>query len=154
MTLYLLVKWLHVLLAIAAMGANITYAVWLLRVRQEPAMLPWVLRGIKVLDDRIANPAYGLLLVTGVVMVVNSGLPWSTPWLSLAMGLYAVVALLGFFGYTPTLRRQIALAESQGGSSREYQRMARRGQLLGIILAVLAVAITFLMVVKPGLWRE
>lgn len=153
MTLYLFMKWLHVLLAIAAMGANITYAVWLMRVRQEPTMLPFVLRGIKLLDDRIANPAYGLLLVTGVVMVVNSGLPWSTPWLSLAMGLYVVVVLLGLFGYTPTLRKQIALAETVGGGSDEYQRMARRGQWLGIVLAVLAVAITYLMVVKPDLWR-
>jgi hypothetical protein len=33
-----------------------------------------------------------------------------------------------------------------------YTAIARRGALLGIVLGILVVAITFLMVVKPPLW--
>ena len=53
--LYLLLKWLHVLLAIAAVGTNLTYGVWIARARRQPELLPFALRGVKLLDDRIAN---------------------------------------------------------------------------------------------------
>ncbi|MGH2673114.1 MAG: hypothetical protein ACRDHC_09065 [Actinomycetota bacterium] len=39
-----------------------------------------MLRGIKVLDDRFANPAYGLLLVTGLIMVWVGDLSLTQFW--------------------------------------------------------------------------
>ena len=148
--LYLILKWLHVLLAIAAIGANITYGVWISRAARNPEVLPFTLRGVKILDDRIANPAYGLLLVTGVAMVFVGGWSFTTPWILISLVLFVIVVLLGLFGFTPTLRRQIQLAESGSLNSPEYAAVAQRGTILGIVLAVLVVAIVFLMVVKPG----
>ncbi len=148
--LYLILKWLHVLLAIAAIGANITYGVWISRAARKPEVLPFTLRGVKILDDRIANPAYVLLLVTGVALVFVGGWSFTTPWILISLALYVVAVLLGLFGYTPTLRRQIQLAESGSLNSPEYAAVAQRGTILGIILAVVVVAIVFLMVVKPG----
>jgi hypothetical protein len=58
--LYLLLKWLHVLAAIVAIGANVTYGIWIARASRNPDVLPFTLRGIKLIDDRIANPAYGV----------------------------------------------------------------------------------------------
>ncbi len=47
-------------------GFNASYGIWLARARDAPqATQSHVLRTIKFLDDRIANPAYGLLLLTG-----------------------------------------------------------------------------------------
>jgi uncharacterized membrane protein len=89
--LYLLVKWLHVLAAIAAVGANITYGIWIARASRQPDALPFTLRGIKLIDDRLANPAYGLLLITGLLMVFNVGLSLTTPWLLTALVLYVTV---------------------------------------------------------------
>jgi hypothetical protein len=63
-----------------------------------------------------------------------------------------LAVLVGLLGYTPTLRRQIQLLDSDGVQSPGYQAAASRGRTLGIILAVLVVVIVFLMVVKPGLW--
>ena len=79
--LYLLLKWLHILAAIVAVGANVTYGIWLTRAARHLEALPFTLRGIKQIDDRIANPAYGLLLVTGLLMVFVVRLPLTTPWL-------------------------------------------------------------------------
>jgi uncharacterized membrane protein len=149
---YLLLKWLHVFSAIVAVGANVTYGIWLARAGRNPEALPFTLRGIKLLDDRLANPAYGLLLVTGLSMAYVDGLPLTTPWLLTALVLYVLVALTGFFGYTPTLRRQIEALDREGVQSPNYQALARRGGRFGMILAVLVTAIIFLMVVKPGLW--
>ena len=149
---YLLIKWLHVMAAIVAVGANVTYGVWLARASRQPDALPFTLRSIKFIDDRMANPAYGALLILGVILLLSGGLPLATPWLDSALVLYALVGLTAFLGYTPTLRRQIQALEADGFSSSAYQALARRGRLLGILLAILVVAIVFLMVVKPALW--
>jgi len=150
--LYLYLKWLHVLSAIIAVGANATYGIWLARASRDTDNLPFTLKGIKMLDDRFANPAYGLLLITGLAMVFTAPLPLTTPWLLTGLVLYGVLVLVGLLGYTPALRRQIQILEAEGFNSPNYQAQARRGTMLGIILAILAIGIVFLMVVKPALW--
>ena len=42
---YLFLKWFHVLMAITAFGANITYGLWLARADREPQHLAFALRG-------------------------------------------------------------------------------------------------------------
>lgn len=150
--LYLTLKWLHILLAIIALGANITYTFWIIRATRDAGALSFTLRGIKLLDDRIANPAYGFLLITGIAMVLVSDLSFETPWISISLLLFVITILVAAVGYTPTLRKQIKLAEGSGPESREYLAMARRGRILGIVLVVLVVAITYFMVVKPQMW--
>jgi uncharacterized membrane protein len=150
--LYLLLKWLHVLAAIVAVGANVTYGMWIARASRNPEALSFTLRGIKLIDDRVANPAYGLVLVTGLLMVFVGRLPLTTPWLLTAFILYVLVVLVGLLGYTPTLRRQIQLLDSEGFQSPNYQALTRRGTRLGAVLAFLVIVIVYLMVVKPGLW--
>ena len=150
--LYLILKWLHILLAIIALGANITYTFWIIRATRNPEALSFTLRGIKLLDDRIANPAYGFLLITGITMVLVSDLSFETPWISISLVLFFITILVAAAGYTPTLRKQIELAEGSGPESREYLAMARRGRILSIVLVVLVVAITYFMVVKPQMW--
>ena len=148
--LFLLLKWLHVLSAIVALGSNITYGIWITRATRKPEVLPFTLRGIKLIDDRLANPAYGLLLITGLLMTFVLPLPLTTPWIMAALVLYVIVVLLAILGYTPTLRRQIQTLESEGLASASYQSLARRGTMLGAVLGVLVITIVFLMVVKPG----
>ena len=149
MSLYTFLKFLHVLLAIIAVGFNASYGIWLARATREPEHELHVLRGIKLLDDRFANPAYALLLVTGISMVVVGDLSLTTFWLATALVLYAVLVLVGLGVYTPTLRKQIAVLEAQGATSAEYRRLAKRGTGVGILLAVIVIGIVFLMVTKP-----
>ncbi len=150
--LYLLLKWLHVLSAIVAVGTNVTYGFWIARASAGPDVLSFTLRTIKQIDDRLANPAYGLLLVTGLGMAFVGSWALTTPWLLTALVLYVIVALVGALGFTPLLRRRIQLLESEGVDSPAYRAQARRGTILGIVAAALAILIVFLMVVKPGLW--
>jgi uncharacterized membrane protein len=152
LSMYLVLKVVHVFAAIVAVGANITYGVWIGRARRDPAALPFALRGVKFLDDRIANPGYGVLVLTGFAMVGISQTPLTTPWILTSIGLVVVVFAVAIFGYTPTLRRQIEALGRTGASSPEYLALAARGTRLGAILGVLVVAIIILMVVKPSLW--
>jgi uncharacterized membrane protein len=151
LSLYLLLKFVHVLLAIIAVGFNASYPIWLARARHDPEHALWVLKGIKILDDRFANPAYVLLLVLGLAMTGMSGIPFSTFWISAALVLYVLLVVGGVAVYSPTLKRQIAVLEASGPSSPEYNRLAQRGTVVGILLAVDVVIIVFLMVVKPTL---
>jgi hypothetical protein len=150
---YSIVKWLHVLSAIVAVGANATYGIWLARASSNPGSLPFTLRSIKVIDDRMANPAYGLLLITGGLMIYIGQLPLGhLPWLITAITLFVILVLLGALAYTPALKRQIELLDNNGPDSPKYQAAAQRQTRLGILLGVIAVIIVFLMVVKPPLW--
>jgi uncharacterized membrane protein len=148
-SVYLLLKFLHVLLAIIAIGFNASYTVWLVRAKREPEHALYALRGIKVLDDRFANPAYALLLVLGLAMTGMGGIPFTTFWIASALVLYVLLVLGGLLVYSPTLKGQIAALESGGPTSAEYLRLSQRSSIVGTLLAVDVVIIVFLMVVKP-----
>src|SRR5919201_2675924 len=152
MSLFGFVKFLHVLLAIIAVGFNATYGVELARVPREPVPTQsFVLRGIKRLDDWFANPAYVLLAVTGVTMVFLGELRFTTFWIAGGIVLWAVAVALGFFVYTPMLRDQIRALETAGPESEDYRRYAGNARFVGIVLAIMVVLIVFLMVTKPTL---
>jgi len=134
-----------------AVGLNISYAIWILRAQREPAHTAFALKGIKFLDDRIANPAYGVLLLSGLLMVVLLPIPITTLWIVIALILYAVLLVLALFFYTPALRAQIKLAEGGDTTSPEFSRLAARGAVLGPVLGVIVLLILAMMVFKPTL---
>jgi uncharacterized membrane protein len=148
---YDLLKFAHVMLAVVAIGFNASYSIWLARAGREPEHLSHVLRGIKTLDDRFANPAYVLLLVTGLLTAFVGNIPLETLWIAASIGLWLILLVVGLGIYTPTLRKQIALVEGGAAGSAEYTSLARRGMLVGVLLAVIVVVIVFLMVTKPTL---
>lgn len=150
--LYTTVKFIHILLAIIAFGFNATYGVWLARAQQHPEHLDFALRGVKFLDDYFANPAYLLLLVSGLTMVFVAGYNiLTTFWLLTALVLWLIAIVLGYAVYTPTLSRQIRVLATSGAESAEFGRLSTRGRVLGIILAVVVLAILVMMVFKPTL---
>lgn len=148
--LYPGLKFLHVLLAIVAVGANATYGVWIGRASRTPAILPGVLRTIKFIDDRIANPSYVLLLVTGLALVWAGHWSFGLFWIRAALVLFLVMAVSGIGFYTPALRRQIEHLDRSGFQSEAYRRAAGRSTLIGISTAVPALLIVALMVIKPN----
>jgi uncharacterized membrane protein len=149
---YELLKFVHVLMAILAVGFNASYAIWLRRASREPEHQSFALRGVKALDDRFANPAYAVLLVTGLIMVLTTpGLHITTFWVLAGLGLYVVTVIVAAGVYTPTLRRQIEALEAEGAGSARYQALARRSTVSGMALGVIVTVIVFLMVTKPTL---
>lgn len=149
---YEVLKYVHVLMAIVAVGFNASYAIWLRRAARAPEHRAFALRGVKVLDDRFANPAYGVLLLTGLIMVLTTpGLHLTTFWVLVALILYVTTVILAAGLYTPTLRKQIEALEAEGGDSDRYVALARRSTVSGLLLGVIVVVIVFLMVTKPTL---
>jgi uncharacterized membrane protein len=150
MSFFLVVKFLHILLAIIAFGFNATYALWITRAQRQPEHLDFALRGIKILDDYFANPAYLLLLVSGLTMVFLAGYSLlRTFWLLAALALWLLAIALGYGVYTPTLRGQIRVLAAHGPQSEEFRTLSQRGTVVGIVLAVLVLLILIMMVFKP-----
>jgi uncharacterized membrane protein len=148
---YLWLKTLHVLLAIVAVGFNISYGLLIGRARRAGRVeLTFALKTVKVMDDYVANPAYVLLFITGLGMLHLSGIPIGTRWVHGSMALLLVAMGIGVGLYTPTLRRQIATLEARGSEDPEFRKLSARGQMLGGILGVLTLAIVALMVFKPS----
>ncbi len=150
MDLYPWLKALHIFFAIVAVGLNISYAVWQARAAREPAHMGYALRGIKFLDDRIANPAYGGLLVVGILLVLLGPWEFTQLWVLAAIALYLVMGAVAFVLYSPTLTRLIASYESGGAATAEFAALSGRSRMVGMVLAVIVVAIILLMVLKPA----
>lgn len=150
MDVYPWLKVVHILLAIVAVGSNITYGVWQVRAAREPMHIGWALRGVKFIDDRLANPSYIGLGVVGVLLVLTGPWRFETPWILISIALYVALAVVGFAMYSPTLSRQIRVYEADGPESPEFAALSGRSRLLGIVLAVIVVVIVAIMVLKPG----
>ncbi|OLC30539.1 MAG: hypothetical protein AUH31_04460 [Armatimonadetes bacterium 13_1_40CM_64_14] len=152
MSAYLILKFVHVVLAIVAVGANITYGVWLALGAREPQHLRILLRGVLFLDRRIANPAYGLLLLTGLAMVAVGQLNVRTPWITAAMILYVLAIAVGVGGFGRAMKQQVRAVDGPGPASDAYRRAASGAQTWGLVFMIIALVLVFDMVAKPALW--
>ena len=149
-TWYLVLKFIHILAAIVAVGSNITYGVWNVRAARDPSHLGFALKGIKFLDDRIANPAYGVLLLTGLIMMFAGSFGFKL-WIIIALVLFTAVVVLGVAFYSPLLKNQIRLVDAGETASPEYARLAAMGARFGPGLGIIVVVILVMMVFKPSL---
>jgi uncharacterized membrane protein len=149
-TLYTGLKFVHVLAAIVAVGTNVTYGVWLTRARHSPENELFALRGVKFLDDRVANPAYGVLLIAGILTVLEGHWSFGQLWIVLGIVGYVLVVAIAVAVFTPSLRGQIEVLATDGRDSPRYRELGRRVQTSGAILGVIVIAIVFIMVTKPG----
>ena len=151
MSPYTILKFAHVFMAIIAVGFNISYSIWLPRATRDPQHLKFALEGVRMLDNRFANPAYALLLLTGLAMIFTVSIPLTTLWIAAALVLYVALLIVGIAFFTPTFRRQIAALDAGGATAPDFLRLSRQSTTLGMISGVIVVLIIGLMVFKPQL---
>ena len=147
-TVYSWLKLIHILAAIVGVGTNVTYVVWLRLARSDPAGSAGILRGIRTIDARLANPAYAVLPVAGILMVLDGHIGFTTFWVLGAIVLYGVVGLSAGLLFAPSLRRQTELAVSDTDPA-VYEAAARRTLTTGLLTMAPVAAILYLMVMKP-----
>lgn len=143
-----ILKLVHVLSAIVAVGANVTYAFWLRLAGHDRERLLFAIEGIRWIDRRVANPAYAVLLVTGVLMVLAGAYSFETGWIAASLALFVLVAIVGIALFAPAIRRQLAEAE-RDPTSPAYAAAAARTTRLGLATTAAVLVIVVLMVTKP-----
>ena len=112
--------------------------------------MAFALRGVKFIDDYVANPCYLAGGVTGVLMIAMGKAV--APFLWVAIGLYIVAMAIAYGVYTPLLSRQIKTLEASGINDPEYQMLAQRSNQVGALMGVLVVIIVLLKIFEPPLW--
>ncbi len=149
MSIALALKVVHVLAAIVAVGANLTYAFWLRRAgTADRERLVFTIESIRRLDNLIATPAYVVVLLSGLGMILSGAFSFEAGWIQAALGLYVLVVILSIVLYAPALRRQLAEAEADH-SSAAYHAAAARSTVLGVVVTLIVLVIVVLMVTKP-----
>lgn len=148
MTPFTLLKIVHVASAIVAVGANVTYSFWMRLAGRDRDRLLYTIQGIRRLDRTYANPAYGVLLLTGIGMVLTGQYTFETGWIAAAIGLYALTAVLGIALFAPAIRRQLTEAE-RDPSSAAYAAAAAASNRFGLLTTLTVAVIVVLMVAKP-----
>jgi uncharacterized membrane protein len=148
MSQYLLLKFIHILVAILALGTSAGLSIALEFYGSHPTHGPFLLRAIGRIVAFVVVPGYVLMLVTGLWMV-NMAWPLTTGWIQRAMVLWAV-GIAGLAIFLAVFRKQRRMLEAEGPSSASYKRVSLLGRGLGGGLGLVVIMILYLMVFKPG----
>ena len=147
LTEYVLVKFLHILVAILALGTSAGLGIVLEFYGDHPEHGSFVLRAVERIVAFFVLPGYVLMLVTGLLMVELS---WSLTarWIQAALALWGL-GLVALGASLLALRRQRTLFEREGPLPASYRRVARLARGLGAAGGLIIVVVLYLMVVKP-----
>jgi uncharacterized membrane protein len=146
-TEYASVKFLHILIAIVALGTSAGLGIVLEFYGDNPTHGAFVLRAIKRIIVLFVMPGYVLMLLTGLWMASLSW-PLTTRWIQAALALWCIGALLLVISVA-VLRKQIELFNTQGPASAVYRRASLLGRALGAGTGLVIVLLLYLMVFKP-----
>ena len=154
MSTYPLLKWIHIVSAAILFGTGLgsAYFQWSTYRRGSVAAVAAVARLVVRADFLFTAPAVVVQLVTGLLLVHASALPWTTLWIVAALGLYALVGAcwLPVVGIQIRLARLAAQAQQQNASLPEaFHRGMRTWFWLGWPAFLGMLAIFWLMVRKP-----
>jgi uncharacterized membrane protein len=159
-TTYEFSLFIHITAAVAGLGAtfveSLTYPIAL---RLGRAQLPFKHQLQLAINLTLALPALVVLLATGLYQTSEGGFDLGDFWLSGALAIVVVLALLVVAYFVPEDRRLLAMLERDLASSRseqpaisdEYRRRVRIEAAMGVFADLLVIAAVYLMVTKPGL---
>jgi len=149
MSWYLTVKFVHVLVAIVAVGSSAGSSLWLRLAMRSPDHLRFALRSAKFLDERLMRPGLILLLITGLWMAASR---WTLAlfWIRAAIVLVVLVLVLLYVVVGPLMRRLISVADTEGLASKSWARLDRLFELTGGGSGLIIILIVWLMVTKPS----
>jgi uncharacterized membrane protein len=151
---------IHITAAIVGLGATfvegLTHPV---AMRLNPRFLPFKHRLQLTINVLLAAPALVVVLATGLYQVDELNYELGDFWLSGALAIVLILALMLVAYFIPEDRRLQAMVERDieaSGSgevvlSDEYQRRVRLEAAVGVVADLLTIAAVYLMVTKPGL---
>jgi uncharacterized membrane protein len=151
MNWYGVLKVAHVLSAIVWIGGGAALSILMARLLRgvDRAALAPVIPQLTRTMQAIAGPAAGLLLLTGVAMVLVGRMNFRSLWIGLGFG---GIILLGAFGGLVMSRRLATLeqAVASGDDTELAQAGARVRQASTVLLAIMG-SIVVVMILKPTL---
>jgi uncharacterized membrane protein len=157
MSLYLGLKWLHILSSVVLVGTGFGSAFYMYFTHRSGSVAAQAVVSKLVVraDWWFTTPTVFLQPATGLAMAHLAGLPLSTPWLCLSIGLFVLSGLC----WLPVVWLQIRMAAMAQDAMRDgtpmpadHARCMRTWELLGYPAFVAMLGVFYLMVAKPSLW--
>jgi uncharacterized membrane protein len=159
MTVYLVVKWIHVLSSVVLVGIGFGTAFCLFFANRSGSLQAqaFVARHVVRADWWFTTPAVLVQPASGLLLAHLAGWPLTTPWLALSIALFVATGAL----WLPVVWLQLrmsamasAAAEASGVLPDRYWRYARRWEALGYPAFIAMLAVFYLMVAKPSTWAQ
>ena len=162
MSLYLTLKWLHIISSVLLVGTGLGSAFYMFftnrsgNVQAQAVVTRLVVRA----DWWFTTPTVFIQPATGLAMAAMAVLPWSTPWLAVSMALYLVAVACWLPVVWLQLRmRDMAIEAAEAAQAAQgdgvlppfYWRYARWWEALGYPAFVAMAVVFYLMVNKPTL---
>ena len=154
---YLFVKWVHVLSSTILFGAGVgsAFHMFVATLRRQVPGIATATRTVVVADWLLTTPTAVLQPVTGLWLVAQAGLPWSTPWIAWSLGLYgvAIACWLPVVVIQIRMRNLAADALAKGAPlPAAYDRLFHAWMALGFAAFFAFLFIFWLMVAKQLPW--
>jgi len=156
MTLYFVLKWLHVIGATVLLGTGAGIAFFMLRAHQtrDPKIIAAVASIVVLADYVFTLSAVIVQPITGIALALVAGYPVTSGWIVASLALYFFT---GAF-WVPVVFMQKKMrdlarkaAEENAPPPEEYFRLYRRWFAFGFPAFLAVLAIFWLMIARPAL---
>lgn len=151
MTLYNLLKFVHVLAAATWVGGAITLKIQSDRaLRSDPDRAAQLASETERVGSTVLMPASIVLLVAGLWMIFESDIGFGPLWVKLGLAIYVISAVAGAVFLGPLYKQVGVLRAERGAGDPELTSRLQRISALSWVDMALLVAAVFVMTVKPG----
>lgn len=153
--MYLTLKLLHIFGVVLFLGNIITAVLWksVADRSNDARVIAYALEGLIAADRYFTVPGVGLILVTGISLVIASGYSFlGTTWIWQSLVLFTISGVVFMALLAPLQRRlrDIAVQGARGNFDRVlYQRLSRQWAAWGSLATLAPLAALGLMVLKP-----
>ncbi|MEK5175762.1 DUF2269 domain-containing protein [Heyndrickxia sp. FSL W8-0496] len=145
---------LHILGAVIFLGNIVTAAFWKIRadIKRDPKFIHHTVKNVMLADFIFTLPGLILIIVSGILMAVQSGYSMDTfNWLTLSLFLFVLTGFLWLAVLIPIQRSMVrysARSIDDGVISNKYKNVSRYWAIVGIAATLLPVVILYLMITK------
>ena len=155
MSLYEISVFVHVSAVVVGFGATFAEAIMFpVAMKTGVRHLPYVHQLQLAINQRMANPALVLIILTGIYQTIDGDWGFGSFWISATFAIAIVLGGLNGAYFVPADRRLGPMVQRDldeaGQPSDEYLRQARTEGMVGAVAGLLVIAAIFLMVTKPG----
>jgi uncharacterized membrane protein len=152
-SLYLWLKFVHVVAAVVSVGGFLALTVLNARIARagEPAAAAAMGQQSEVFGRTVLGPAMGILVIAGVWMAGQFGIPLSDLWIVWGLVGVMLFVLLGVVGLGRTGAALGEVARTAGVNDPRLGVLRQRMSLLGWLSLLVLVSVIWAMVFKPTL---
>jgi uncharacterized membrane protein len=150
-TTYTVLKTIHVLATVVWVGGGLILVMLIARARRanDGTTLVTLIKQVEFVGPRIFATSGGILVITGIWMVLDADLPWDL-WVILGLVGWAATFVTGNFFLGPTSKKLDAQLEQRGQDDPGARALMDRLLNVARVDQVVLVLVVVDMVIKPG----